>query len=330
MRGILHFVPGLVTVALCLQAQDPGLLIRVPVRLVTVPTLVFSGDGRLVHGLHARDFRILDNGHPQKVRLDFSTAPVSVAIAVQSNREVREYSSFIARTGSVFDALLVGETGEAAVLTYNEEVKVVKGFDGGDCQSTLRALPAVGRKARMIDAGMRAIELLRHRPAARTRVLIMVGQPMDNGSESSIAELRRDIEREGIWVYSLTLPEAGKAFVSDTFSLQGLSSGQHRGGFEGGVDPANLIAVLSRSAHAAEGSDPFSSLAGATGGTQIRFRKQRELEDGISAIGVQLRSAYVLTYAPSSTEPGYHRIDIESGVPNAKIFSRPGYWLGGN
>src|SRR3954471_14568387 len=100
MRGILHFVPGLVTVALCLQAQDPGLLIRVPVRLVTVPTLVFSGDGRLVHGFHARDFRILDNGRPQKGRLDCSTAPVSVAIAVQSNREVREYSSFIARTGS--------------------------------------------------------------------------------------------------------------------------------------------------------------------------------------------------------------------------------------
>jgi VWFA-related protein len=331
MRRICHRLPGLFAAAIfALAAQEAGPLVRVPVRLVAVPTLVFSGDGRLVHGLQARDFRIFDNGHPQKIRFDFLTAPVSVVIAVQANRDVRQYRPFIGRTGSVFDALLVGETGESAVLAYNDEVKIAKTFERGDCQSTLRNLPASGRKARMIDAGMRAIELLRQRPASRTRVLILVGQPMDDGSESTIADLRRDVEREGVWVYSLSLPEVGKAFVSDTLRLRGLSSQKDRGGFEAGVDLASLLGVLERSAQAAQSTDPFSVLAAATGGTQIHFRKQRELEDAISAIVVQLRSAFVLSYTPNSSEPGYHRIDIEAGIPQAKIFSRRGYWTAGN
>jgi VWFA-related protein len=322
---------GFMVLGLCSMAgQDSGPLIRVPVRLVTVPTLVFSGEGRIVYGLQARDFRVLDNGHLQRVGLDPTTSPVSVAVAVQANRSVREYRNFMARTGSTFDALLVGETGEAAILAYNDEVKLVKPFERGDCQTALQSLTANGKQARMVDAAMRAVELLKQRPSTRIRVLVVVGQPMDSGSGSTMADLRREVEREGVAVFSLTLPEAGKAFVSDTFSLQGLSSRMDRGGVRGGIDVAELIPVLERSGKAGQGADPFSILASATGGTQIHFRKQRELEDGISAIGVQLRSAYLLSYAPNSTEDGYHRIDIESDIPGARIFARPGYWRSGN
>jgi hypothetical protein len=36
--------------------------IRVPVRLVTLPTLVFSKEGRLITGLQRGDFHVYDNG----------------------------------------------------------------------------------------------------------------------------------------------------------------------------------------------------------------------------------------------------------------------------
>ena len=41
-------------------------------------------------------------------------------------------------------------------------------------------------------------------------------------------------------------------------------------------------------------------LTAATGGTQLHFRKQSQLEDGIAAIGIELRSAYLLSYYPNS------------------------------
>lgn len=303
--------------------------IRVPVRLVSLPTLVFSKDNRLIPGLQPADFRVVDNGRLQTVTLDTSSRPISVAIAVQANQDVREYVRFIAKAGSVVEALLVGDSGEAAVIAYNGDVSIVKPFDAGDVQSTFAKISATGRQARTIDAGLRAIALLKERPASRTRVLFFIGQPMDSGSESNLASLKERAERENVTIYALTLPQFGKAFVSDTFSLEGVSRAE-LGGFKAGVDLGKLISVLGRSSSAEKGADPFSTLTAATGGTQIYFRKQRELEGAIAAMGVELRSAYLLSYSPSSTETGYHTISVAVDIPGAKTYSRPGYWLSGN
>jgi hypothetical protein len=178
----------------------------------------------------------------------------------------------------------------------------------------------------MIDAGMRALTLLSGRPSSRTRILLFIGQPMDSGSESALASLRDGAVKDNVAVFALVLPEFGKAFVSDTFSLQGLSSKADRGGFKAGADLGKLIPVLNRSASAAGDADPFSMLTAATGGTQLHFRRQRQLEDAVAAVGVELRSAYLLTYYPNSLEAGYHTVEIQVDIPGAKVYSRPGYW----
>jgi hypothetical protein len=205
---------------------------------------------------------------------------------------------------------------------------VLKPFDeAGDMQSALRNLAGAGRKARAVDAGMQAIAMLKERPARRNRVLIFVGQPVDSGSESRLAALREEAEQNNVAVFALTLPVAGRDFVSDTFTLEGLSSRTDRGGFKVGVDLGRLAPAMRRTAAAADAADPFSVLTAATGGTQFHFRAQRELEDGISLIGVELRSQYLVSYSPAPGVPGYHTIKVEVGVPRAKVFSRPGYWL---
>jgi VWFA-related protein len=292
-----------------------------------VPTLVFSKESRLLPDLQNTDFRVLDNGRLQTVTLTASYTPVSVALVIQVNQDVREHIPFIARSGNALDALLVGESGEAAVVTYGSEVTVAKPFNTGDLQSALKSIAANGRRAPMIDAGMRALTLLSARPGSRTRVLVFIGQPMDSGSESTLAALRESVEKENVTVYALALPELGKAFVSDTFSLQGLSSKADRGGFKAGADLGKLVPVLNRTVGAANNADPFSVLTAATGGTQLHFRKQRQLEDAIADIGIQMRTSYLLSYYPDSTEFGYHTVKVEVDIPGAKVYSRPGYWL---
>ncbi|MBZ5595572.1 MAG: hypothetical protein LAP39_25310 [Acidobacteriia bacterium] len=61
-----------------------------------------------------------------------------------------------------------------------------------------------------------------------------------------------------------------------------------------------------------------ANLAAATGGIQLHFHKRKEFEDVVATIGVELRSEYLLTYYPSSTETGYHAIRIEVNAPGAK------------
>ncbi|HXB69401.1 MAG TPA: VWA domain-containing protein [Candidatus Acidoferrales bacterium] len=311
--------------AACLAGQVPT--IRVPVRLVSLPTLVFSGENRLVPGLQTGDFRVFDNGRPQSFTLDTTSTPVSVAVAVQVNQDVREYVPFIARVGSVLDALVAGEAGETAVLSYGADVDTIKPFGAGDVRAALAKISAHGRQARMIDAGLGAIAMLKERQVAHSRVLLFIGQPMDHGSESNMEALRQQAERENVAVYAVTLPEFNKAFVSDTFYLQGLSSQSDRGGFKAGVDLGKLIPTIGRSGAAQAATDPFSILTAATGGMQFHIRKQRELESALAAMGVSLRSAYVLSFTPGGTEEGYHNVSVEVNVPGAKAYTRPGYWL---
>jgi VWFA-related protein len=283
---------------------------------------VFSNDNRLISGLEVGDFRVLDNGRRQAIALDTTYYSVTVAIAIQTNQDTREYLRFIQKVGSVFEALLVGESGDAAVITYADEVSILKPFDGGDLASALHGVTAPGRSARMLDAGWRGLTLLRQRQSSRARVLILIGQPLDSRSETDLKALTDAAETNNVTVFAITLPEVGKAFVSDNLSL----SAAERGGFKASANLGKLISVLNHSAESAAGTDPFSELTAATGGAQFHIRKQNEVEQAIAAIGIDARSAYQLSYSPSSNEIGYHTVKVEVDVPNAKVLSRPGYW----
>ena len=125
----------------------------------------------------------------------------------------------------------------------------------------------------------------------RARVLLFIGQPVDSGSESPLPALKDQAERENISIYALTLPEYGKAFVSDTFSLDGVSRSE-KGGFRAGADLGRLITVVRRGDEA--------------------------------ALGIALRSAYMLSYYPNAIETRYHAIRIEVGVPGAGAYVQPG------
>ncbi|MBV9156401.1 MAG: VWA domain-containing protein [Acidobacteriaceae bacterium] len=326
-------ISGFAVVALQLStlvsAQNPT-AIRVPVRLVTAQTLVFSKEGRFVFGLQPSDFRLYDKGRLQKINLDIEWAPLSLAVAIQANEEARPYLPFIARTGSVIDTSLAGEDGEVAVLTYGDQITLAKRFESGDVRAVLKAIQAAGDQAPLLDAGLRAIELLKQRPSSRTRVLLFIGQPDDRGSQESVTKLAEQAERENVSIYAVALPEFGKKFVSETFSLRGLGSQGYKGGYEASTELTKLIPALKRGAESAAGKDAFSVLTASTGGVQLHFRKQRQLEDAIGIIGTELRSMYLLSFSPDLRESGYHEIKVDVGVPGAMAYSRPGYILSGN
>ena len=207
---------------LFLNAQQ--LPIKVPVRLVTVPTLVFAGDGTLVNGLHRENFHVADNGREQKFKLEAETPPLSIVIAVQSSQSARAYLPFITKVGSTLDNSLRGETGEGAVLAYDDDLEILKPFGSGDVEQAIRKMKEGGEQARLIDAGMRAIELLKSRPVNRERLLIVIGQPFDSGSHAKFQALTEAAQKENVTIFTFTLPLFGKNFVSDTFTLSGYGS----------------------------------------------------------------------------------------------------------
>jgi hypothetical protein len=85
--------------------------IRVPVRLVSVPTLVLSKGGRVVDNLQQTDFQLYDNDLLQNVNLETGRLPLSLVLVIQTNDDVREYLPFISKVGSIADTMLVAQTG---------------------------------------------------------------------------------------------------------------------------------------------------------------------------------------------------------------------------
>jgi len=302
----MRFAIALFAVALIAQEAP---VIRVPVRMVAVPTLVFSKENRLIPGLKKADFRVLDNGIPQNVHLDNDYTPVSVVIAIQSNLEVRNSLSYIRKVGSVMEAHLVGATGRAAVLAYGGDIKVLKPFGSGDVGLAFRSVVARGSKARMIDAGIAAVELLKARKRTEARVLLFLGLGTDRASESSWNALKEEAARENVSIYALN------------------SSGGADAPGSGSQDLSWLMSTLGRQDAKA---DPLSPLIAETGGTELHFHNQKALEDAIGTLGVELRSAYLLSYYPSSDNPGRHTISVEVSIPGAKTYARPGYILSPN
>jgi hypothetical protein len=121
----------------------------------------------------------------------------------------------------------------------------------------------------------------------------------------------------------LTLPQFGKSFVSDSFHLSGFGSQFYKGGYQASVELTKLLPALNRSAKTVAGKDPFALLTSTTGGVQLDFRKQSQLEDALTLIGQELRSLYVLVYSPDSHAPGDHRIRVEVDVPVLRFFHVP-------
>lgn len=325
-NGLLRFMlfcsALLLLAALVSVGQSPP-TIRVPVRLVVAPTLVLSSSGQAIAGLDADKFDLLDNGRSQRVRLDVEPQPPSAVIAIQTNDAVSGYIPFVAKTASIVETLLLGANGKAAVLSYSDNVKLIKAFDSVDLHGAFANLLASGQTVHMLDAAERAIQMLKTEPAGRARVLFLIGQPYDRGSTERLATVITDAAAENVQVYALVLPLAGKRFVADTFHFPNMVS--QRGGLGVGVELTSLIPTLSRESKSAHASDPFSQLSRATGGTQIHFRKQAQLENGLIAMGTELRSTYSLSYTPNSTEPGYHSIRVAVKVPGAITYSRAGY-----
>jgi VWFA-related protein len=307
-----------------LWGQQPS-TIRVPVRLVSVPTLVVAKDGKYIPGLSAADFRVTDNDHLQKISVDVSELPILLVVVLQANDAVRDYVKFIQNTGTLLDDSMAAATGKTALITYSDEVTVAKPFAQPDLRDAMQAMSPFGKKATMLDAGLRAIQLLKERPCPCSRILLFIGQPYDDGSRTKMDTLEKEAESADVQIYALTLPMLGKTFVSDAFGLTGLGSQGYKGGYEARVELTKAVPALRRTAEAGTHIDPFSFLTVATGGIQLHFRRQKQLEDAIIGLGDALRSRYLLSYRPDPYSAGFHKIAVQVDVPGAIVYARPGY-----
>jgi len=87
----------------------------------------------------------------------------------------------------------MGQTAEAAVISFDSTVELLKKFttDVDGVQDTINHLRIGVNQSRLYDAMSRGISLLEQRPAVRRRILVVVGEAEDQGSEDTLGEVLR-------------------------------------------------------------------------------------------------------------------------------------------
>jgi len=330
------------------QQAPPKSGIRVNVALVNTPVVVDDAKGEMILDLTPRDFHVYDNGVEQKiVDFDLGGEPVSAAIVVETSSRIEALLPAIRKTGILFTQTVLGADGDATVIGYNDEVDRLQNFtaDHDAIEKTVQDLKEGTSGAKLYDALSLAVGLLRDRPEARRRVIIVLGEAVDTGSEQKLGEVLREAQLANITIYSVGLSSTGAAARGPeknnvppsanppgTVGLPPVPGQPQSPTLEGGdIGNGDLLALAEwavQHATATVKDRPLEVATVATGGLYQSTVRDNSIETAIDRIGGELHAAYLLSYRPRGSEAGgYHRIKVTVDRAGLKVRSRPGYYL---
>jgi VWFA-related protein len=317
-------------------------------RLVVVPVQVTDAKGAAVPNLQASDFVLLDGGRPQKISvesIDTGVAPIALIIAVESAGVSRAALENIRQIGAMIQPLVTGDRGCAGVVSFAERLEWLQECTK-DPEALKRAFQKIATsdrqtKARLLDAASSAIERLRRRENVR-RVLLLISETRDRGSETPLEAVAADAQTAGVEVYAVTYSAFATAFVSKapvgdqrpakTPTTPSEAMGTYNGDPPGPLNPkipppeqrVDIIGGVRELGHMSQ-PNAIQILTKATGGAEFSFTRRKGLETAIRKFGEDLHSQYVLTFMPQDPAPGYHALDVRLRRSGLQVRARPGY-----
>ena len=334
------------------EEQAPATF-RTSVEVVVAPVIVKNRDGQYVNGLQPTDFRLFDNGKEQNIRVDVAFQPISLVIVVQANGHVDSVLPQIQKIGALIQPIVIGEQGEAAVIAFDHRIQVLQDFtsDSTRVADALKKIRAGSNTSAMIDAVNKAVLMLRTRPANRRRIVLLISETRDYGSEGRARDALIAAQVYNVSVYSVDisrflttllakqqpqrpnpLPPAARPLPSGVPATP--TTVQQTFGSNGGrAEFVPLMVELFKDVKAVFKDNPVELFTKGTGGTEYGFTRQRGLEEAISRIGEELHSQYLISYTPNNKEEGgFHEITVDVVATNAlgrdiQVHTRPGYWL---
>jgi VWFA-related protein len=330
--------------------------VKVRVALVNTPVTVRNSRGDMVLDLEAANFKVTDNGVAQQIsHFDLGSDPLSLVILIETSSRIGPLLAQICKTGILFTQTVMGSTGEAAVVGFNDGVDKLQDFttNGDLIEGTIAHLAEGTSGSKLYDAMAVGVEMLTGRPQAtadkpgRRRVLMILAEASDVGSEAKLGEVLRQAQLANVTVYSVGLsttraelqapPKDKRTKITPpgTFPMPGPpgtvqtpTSEENR---YGNIDLMAAAVWAVQHIHDQVKDHALELAATATGGAHLATFKDRSIEKAIDEIGGELHSQYNISYTPmGSDSAGYHEIKlnvVRNDAKNLKVRARPGYFL---
>ncbi len=336
MPQVVTVPPGTTAAASRNQAGAKDDLLRFIVRVnsVTIPVMVKDKSGRPVDGLRPNDFVVLENGKPQQLTY-FTTDPFELSVAVVLDLGMPDVA--VQKVNQTFPALVGAFSvyDEVALYTYSSTVSQVSSYQGAGQKLTAQlnqmktetghnngvavlngpmasgpivngipvGSPSVPvntppREAHVLnDAILRAALDLSKRERTRRKVIFVISDGRELGSQASFRDVVRVLLAQGIQVKAVAV-EGGSIPVYDKLEKIHLP----RQGY----------------------SDLLPRYTSATGGGQVYSEFSRNaIADAYAEITSDVRNQYTLGYLTRATlSEKCNDLEVKIDHPGLKIYAR--------
>lgn len=340
----------------CLGAQAPDNqapeidqpIVRTTVTNIVAPVLVTNRNGEIVDGLQPNQFHLFDNGKEQNIQVDVSYQPISLVVAIQCTARIESILPQIKHLGALIPNV-IGTQGEAAVVAFDGRLRTMQDFtnDPDKIKVAIDKINAGSSGARMIDAVDRGVYMLKRRAANNRKIVMLVSETRDEGSETRLKEALIDVNLTNVLVYAVDItqlavrlterpPDPGPTRRDPTAMNNPLgipntpTTMDQNYGMGNRVQFTPLIKEIYTDAKGIFVKDPSKQFTLQSGGEHFYFLKQKGLEEAVQRVSEQIHSQYLISYKPTnSAEGGYHTIAVSIDRSDLNCRTRPGYWLGG-
>lgn len=315
---------------------------------VVAPVTVQDRNGELILDLEQKDFHVFDNNTEQNIlHFDLGGAPLAVAFLAETSSRVEALLPAVRRSASVFTQTVMAQTGEAAVITYDDSIMVRRNFTGDSeaVENSIHELPLGGTGARLYDAISQGVALLAAQPERERRILLIVGEAQDEGSHKRLGEALREASLANVTIYTIGLSTIGAELRNPPTQYQPPQIGppgtfpvptppgvpqtpQTEAQTQGNIDMLALAIWVMKHAANAVKNHALEVATEATGGVHYATMKDRSIEKAMDEIGAELHAQYTLGYKPPGDEPsGFHEIRVTVSRSGVRVRTRPGYYL---
>jgi VWFA-related protein len=296
--------------------------------LVVVPTLVQTTGKEPVFSLTAADFVLTDNGVPQKVTLEEETKrPLSLVVLMQTGGIARgQFESYV-NLETMLASLLGGAPNKVSIVNFDSRPEAASPFtsDVAQWRDAIDHPDQGDSGAAIFDGISYALDLLKKEPVSNRRALLLISQERDSGSKTQMKDIVRDLGETNTAIYSVTFSAektAARQAFKDPAHLNppiDIGAGSFQGYFNLSAPLALVIGAMRKNLSA--------EVANLSGGESMSFDGRSELEQDMNVLNNHIRNSYILSFSPTSAEPGLHAIKVRlAHHPEMMVSARTSYW----
>jgi VWFA-related protein len=282
----------------------PNYSISVQVPLVNLDVLVTTKDGQTIPGLKADNFKIMEDGAPQKIAtFNQSEAPITAVLLVEFASTTYGFMVEALNASYAF-ANTLKKDDWVAVISYDMKPQILADFtqDKRAVYAALNQLRIPGfAETNLFDAVFDTLDRIDRIEGRKYIILVTTG--VDTFSKLTLDQILKKIKStKDVTIYPISVGFAVREYC-EVHHCTGSTRGM-------GIPVSNMDYL--------QADNEMNTFARLTGGRAYFPRFQGELPGLFGEIGADIRNQYSITYHPTNTklDGTYRKLKVELQAPD--------------